>query len=84
MASSDKDLLRTIETNFAALSKEDQDKALRLLAEQERQHKEDFEESFDFLCKEFIAHRAVPDEVWLVVVRGIERQRALRSLASED
>ena len=83
-SASDEELLRTIETNFAALSNEDQDQTLALLADRERRLKEKFEEAFEDLFERFIANKSVPDECWREVVQGIERARLLREMEDEE
>ena len=78
MTSSDDELLRKFETNFAALSKPNQDKVLALFAKRDRLEQEDFEEAHETWIQCVLAHKDAPLEVVETVVHGIDNGLVLR------
>ena len=66
-------VLRKAETNFAALSKANQDKVLALFAKRDRQEQAEFEEAHETWFRCVLAHKEPPLEVVATVVRGMER-----------
>ena len=75
----EKELLRKVETNFAALSKANQDKVLALFAKRDRQEQEEFEEAHETWFQCVLAHKEAPLEVVNTVVHGMERGLVRRS-----